>query len=113
MMTAPGNYLLYITLTLGILVSSGYALGRIHQWHKDGLERDEAYRRGYDKASSSILSMIMKEGAADAEQSATGISSVAHTRARFRGRHAQGQAASSDRSVLYPRREERVLTTRK
>lgn len=65
-MTAPGNDPLFLALTLSLLMSSAYALGRIHQWHKHGLERDEAYRRGYDKASMSILSMMTRRAPAGA-----------------------------------------------
>ncbi|HWS38468.1 MAG TPA: hypothetical protein VN408_37740 [Actinoplanes sp.] len=57
-MTAPGNGILYFILTLGIVVTSGYAIGRIHQWHRHGLDRDEAYRNGYDKACRSIIDMM-------------------------------------------------------
>jgi hypothetical protein len=63
-MTAPGNDPLFLALTLSLLMSSAYALGRIHQWHRHGLERDEAYRRGYDKASLSILSMMTRHAPA-------------------------------------------------
>ncbi|WP_157441334.1 hypothetical protein [Actinoplanes awajinensis] len=57
-MTAPGNELMYFVFTLSVFVSSGYAVGRIHQWHRHGVERDEAYRGGYDKASRSIIGMM-------------------------------------------------------
>jgi hypothetical protein len=57
-MTAPGNDLLYLVLVLGIVISSAYAVGRIHQWHRHGLERDEAYRSGYEKASQAIIGMM-------------------------------------------------------
>ncbi|MEV6350489.1 hypothetical protein [Actinoplanes sp. NPDC051851] len=63
-MTAPGNNILYFALTLSVFVSSGYAVGRIHQWHRHGLERDEAYRTGYDKASRSIIGMMHGQGPA-------------------------------------------------
>ncbi|SDT62537.1 hypothetical protein [Actinoplanes derwentensis] len=62
-MTAPGNGILYFILTLCIVVSSGYAVGRIHQWHRHGLERDEAYRTGYDQASRSIIGMMAERRA--------------------------------------------------
>jgi len=81
-MTAPGNDPLFLALTLSLLMSSAYALGRIHQWHRHGLERDEAYRRGYDKASLSILSMMTGQAPA-----AVG-------------------ALSADRPPLYPARRE-------
>jgi hypothetical protein len=60
-MTAPGNDFLFLVLTLSILLSSAYAVGRIHQWHKHGVERDEAYRLGYDKASLSILNAMSRQ----------------------------------------------------
>jgi len=70
-MTAPGNYLLLLVLTLSILLSSAYAVGRIHQWNKHGLERDEAYRLGYEKASLSIITMMSRRSHAVAGQDAT------------------------------------------
>jgi hypothetical protein len=57
-MTAPGNDLLIVVLTLSVILSGAYAIGRIHQWQRHGLERDEAYHAGYDKASRSIMGMI-------------------------------------------------------
>ena len=59
-MTAPGNDPVFLALALSFFVSSAYALGRIHQWHKHGRQRDEAYRQGYDKASQSILDMMSR-----------------------------------------------------
>jgi len=69
-MTAPGNNPLFLALTLSILMSSAYALGRIHQWRKHGRERDEAYRRGYDRASLSILRIMTPGGPVGAEDRA-------------------------------------------
>jgi hypothetical protein len=83
-MTAPGNSPLFIALTLSILMSGAYALGRIHQWRKHGLERDEAYRRGYDRASLSILSTMTTRPGGPV---ATVTPITAHPRARFGGRH--------------------------
>jgi hypothetical protein len=57
-MIAPGNESVVLTLALAFLLSSAYAFGRIHQWHKRGLERDQAYRTGYDSASQSIINMM-------------------------------------------------------
>jgi hypothetical protein len=102
-MIAPGNYHLYLALTLGILISSGYAVGRIHQWHKDGRERDEAYRRGYETASLSVLSTMVRENPA-------GSPPTAHTVPRHHGRHVRSSAASADRPKAYPRRTERLRT---
>ncbi|MDY7088756.1 MAG: hypothetical protein SYR96_27080 [Actinomycetota bacterium] len=62
-MIAPGNESVVLTLALGFLLSSAYAFGRIHQWHKRGLERDQAYRTGYDSASQSIITMMTRRHA--------------------------------------------------
>jgi len=56
--TAPGNSLILTLLTLGVFLSGAYAIGRIHQWRKYGIERDEAYRTGYEKASRAIVGMM-------------------------------------------------------
>ncbi|GAA2647328.1 hypothetical protein [Paractinoplanes durhamensis] len=99
-MIAPGNYHLLIALTLGILISSGYAIGRIHQWHKDGQERDEAYRHGYDTASLSILNTVIRESPAAPLD--------ANTSSRRRGRHVRTGAIHPERPKVHPQRGERV-----
>ncbi|GIF24121.1 hypothetical protein BJ973_007604 [Actinoplanes tereljensis] len=98
-MTAPGNYHLLLALALGILISSGYAVGRIHQWHKDGQERDDAYRRGYEAASVSIFSTMSSENPGTQ-------SSLRHRSRPVRG--TVTMATSADRPMVYPRRAERV-----
>jgi hypothetical protein len=45
-------------ITLGVMVSATYALGRIHQWYRHGEARDSAYRQGYDEASRSLFGMV-------------------------------------------------------
>ena len=59
-MTAPGNNLLQVALALAFVIASGYASGRIHQWYKHGLERDQAYREGYNQASRSMFDMAIR-----------------------------------------------------
>jgi hypothetical protein len=59
-MTAPGNNLLQIALALAFVIASGYASGRIHQWYRHGLERDHAYREGYNHASHSMFTMALQ-----------------------------------------------------
>lgn len=81
-MTAPGNDVLLLTLTVSILLSSAYAIGRIHQCRRYGIERDEAYRLGYDKASLSVLALMANPAKADPELGT-------HSRRRGRGRHAR------------------------
>lgn len=48
---------MYLLLTfLFILAASvGYACGRVHQWYRHALERDEAWRDGYDQASGTLF----------------------------------------------------------
>ncbi|BFU42427.1 hypothetical protein [Krasilnikovia sp. MM14-A1004] len=62
-MTAPGNNAILIVLALAFVITSGYASGRIHQWYKNGVERDQAYREGYDHASHSLFDMAMRNRA--------------------------------------------------
>jgi hypothetical protein len=45
-MTAPGNSVVLFVLLAAFLACTGYAAGRLHQWYRMGLERDEAYRDG-------------------------------------------------------------------
>src|SRR4051812_1250720 len=99
MMTAPGNDLLIIILTLSVLLSSGYAMGRVHQSRKHGLERDEAYRAGYDKASRSIMGMM-------SDRRPPGGTTTA-THAVRKGRHARGRSALAQQR-RHPRQSERV-----
>ncbi|RZU50165.1 hypothetical protein EV385_1930 [Krasilnikovia cinnamomea] len=72
-MTAPGNNAILIVLALAFVIASGYASGRIHQWYKNGLERDQAYREGYDHASHSLFDMAM-QNRATRERSAEAVS---------------------------------------
>ena len=58
-MIAPGNNFIQILLALAFVIASGYAAGRIHQWYKHGLERDDAFRNGYNEASRSMFDMAM------------------------------------------------------
>ena len=57
-MTAPGNSAIIITLIFMIIVTSGYSVGRIHQRNMDTSVREEAYRKGYDKMSHSLFSVV-------------------------------------------------------
>jgi hypothetical protein len=58
-MIAPGNGLIQAVFAVAFVIASGYALGRIHQWYRDGVARDEAYRSGYDRASDCMLTMAL------------------------------------------------------
>lgn len=59
-MIAPGNSFIQLLLALAFVIASGYASGRIHQWYKHGLERDHAFREGYDQASQSMFAMVTR-----------------------------------------------------
>jgi hypothetical protein len=59
-MTAPGNGILLTALIVVLAASTGYAAGRIHQWYRTSLERDEAYRDGYDTATQSLFSVAAR-----------------------------------------------------
>ncbi|MEV4702344.1 hypothetical protein [Actinoplanes sp. NPDC049316] len=59
-MTAPANDALLITLLAVFTACAGYAAGRLHQWYRTGLDRDEAYRDGYDTATRSVFSMAAR-----------------------------------------------------
>ncbi|HET9516496.1 MAG TPA: hypothetical protein VFO77_02090 [Actinoplanes sp.] len=59
-MTAPGNGILLTLLIVVLAASTGYAAGRIHQWYRTSLERDEAYRDGYDTATQSLFSVAAR-----------------------------------------------------
>ncbi|MEV4636856.1 hypothetical protein AB0J80_05825 [Actinoplanes sp. NPDC049548] len=59
-MTAPANDALLITLLAAFTACVGYAAGRLHQWYRTGLDRDEAYRDGYDTATRSVFSMAAR-----------------------------------------------------
>ncbi|GAB1694378.1 hypothetical protein [Krasilnikovia sp. M28-CT-15] len=59
-MTASGNDLAQIGLAFGLIILSGYVVGRVHQWYRTGLQRDGAYRAGYDHASRSMFDMAVR-----------------------------------------------------
>ena len=59
-MTAPGNSAVLLTLLAVLVTCTGYAAGRLHQWYRTGVDRDEAYRDGYDTATRSTFSMAAR-----------------------------------------------------
>ncbi|MET8147744.1 hypothetical protein ACIBSW_28630 [Actinoplanes sp. NPDC049668] len=59
-MTAPADDTVLIALVAVFTASTGYAAGRLHQWYRTGLDRDEAYRDGYDTATRSVFSMAAR-----------------------------------------------------
>jgi hypothetical protein len=65
-MIAPGNSMIQALFALAFVIATGYASGRIHQWYKHGVERDQAYRNGYNLASNSMFDMALRKQAATA-----------------------------------------------
>ncbi|WP_143162923.1 hypothetical protein, partial [Couchioplanes caeruleus] len=56
----PGNSIIQALFALAFVVASRYATGRIHQWYKQGLDREEDYRTGYDQASNSMFDLAIR-----------------------------------------------------
>lgn len=96
-MTAPGNDHLYLLLTLALVLSSCYAVGRIHQWHRHGLERDEAYHAGFDRASRSIIGMLTDRD--DRSGAGSGSTTPPHA---WRGEGAERAHHAGNQRALYP-----------
>jgi hypothetical protein len=59
-MTAPASNLLQLLFSLGLVLPSSYAAGRIHQWYAHSLRRDSAFRQGYDQASHAMFDLALK-----------------------------------------------------
>jgi hypothetical protein len=59
-MTAPANHYLTTLLSLALVCSACYAGGRLHQWYRQGFERDDAYRTGYDQASHTLFAIATR-----------------------------------------------------
>ncbi len=51
---------LFLTGLLIFTTSAGYAAGRVHQWYRHALERDEAWRDGYDQASGTLFKVATR-----------------------------------------------------
>jgi len=101
-MTAPGNDLLLIVLMLSVFLSGSYAVGRIHQWQKCGIERDEAYQVGYDKASLAIVGMMTgRHPAPGQEPDVTELRTDSHLRRG--GRHVRAHRLTAGRQRPHPR----------
>ena len=51
----PGNTILGSVFGLVMVIACSYAAGRIHQWYRTALERDEAWRTGYNLAATALF----------------------------------------------------------
>jgi hypothetical protein len=56
----PGNQLVSVTFMILLLITTCYAAGRLHQWYRQGTERDHAFRTGYDTATKSLFSLATR-----------------------------------------------------
>ena len=59
-MSAPGNSAVLVTLLAVLIICTGYAAGRLHQWYRAAADRDEAYQEGYDTGARSTFSMAAR-----------------------------------------------------
>lgn len=57
-----GN-LIQAGLAVLILIMFCYAAGRLHQWVRQSLDRDQAYREGYDTATKSMFFLATRVSA--------------------------------------------------
>jgi hypothetical protein len=55
-----GDATVLVVLLALLTAATGYAAGRLHQWYRTGLDRDEAYRNGYDTATRSTFSLAAR-----------------------------------------------------
>lgn len=59
-MTSPDNAIINFVLCLLFVMTLMYAVGRLHQWFRQGTERDDAYRDGYDTATTSLFTVATR-----------------------------------------------------
>ena len=59
-MTAPGDSVLIFILLALFVACSAYAAGRLHQRYQTARDREEAYRDGYETASSRVFSLAAR-----------------------------------------------------
>jgi hypothetical protein len=59
-MTAPGDSVLIFLLLALLVACSGYAAGRLHQRWQTALDREEAYRDGYETGTRSVFSTAVR-----------------------------------------------------
>lgn len=47
--------LFFVFFLVVLAASVGYAAGRVHQWYRTALERDRAWRDGYDQGTGTLF----------------------------------------------------------
>ena len=61
-MTPPESNILQVLFVFAFALCTSYAAGRVHQWYKHALDRDEAWRGGYDRATHSLFNLATRAG---------------------------------------------------
>jgi hypothetical protein len=69
--------LLYALLAV-FAACTGYAAGRLHQWHRLDADREEAYREGYDDAARRTFTMAARVAGRRERPSAQASATVFH-----------------------------------
>jgi len=59
-MTEASPVLYQVIFAILLVIVTAYTAGRVHQWYRHGLERDLAYRDGYDEASHSLFHLATR-----------------------------------------------------
>ncbi|MEV6595636.1 hypothetical protein AB0M36_02105 [Actinoplanes sp. NPDC051346] len=114
-MTAPGHESLLISLLAACTACVGYAAGRLHQWYRMGLDRDEAYRDGYETATRSVFSTAARLiGPRRAARGTAAVRSAASASAREAALASTREAAptAAREAALASTREAALASTR-
>lgn len=61
-MSAPGNTIISTGLGVLMLIILCYVGGRLHQWYRHTLDREDAYRDGYNTATKSLFHLATRVG---------------------------------------------------
>lgn len=97
-MTSPDSNIFTVLFGIILLMSTMYAGGRVHQWYRQGADRDDAFRDGYDRATRSLFSLATRATKApeDATAIVRPISAAPSARHRAEDRNAKTQALTQD-----------------
>lgn len=49
-----------LALSVATVIFTSYAAGRVHQWYRQGYDRDIAFREGYNQASHSLFQLAVR-----------------------------------------------------
>lgn len=101
-MTPPENDVLQAVAIVLFAICLAYAAGRMHQWYLQALERDQAWRHGYDLAARSLFHLATRVRPAPARRPEPSKADAVRATATVlhlgdTGRHAAVRAARTDR----------------